>query len=135
MPSVAEAALQADARKAALQAGTRGLVKPSKPPAPETHRERAQRFYQSGAWRKLRYEILRRDGARCVVCGRGAKDGIRLEIDHIEPISKNFTRRLDPDNCQVMCGGPDGCNQGKSNTDSIDWRPPRPALVVDNVAA
>jgi 5-methylcytosine-specific restriction endonuclease McrA len=124
MPSVAEAVAAVVAARS-----------PRERQRPETHRERAQRFYASGAWRKLRYEVLRRDGARCVVCGRTAADGVRLEVDHISPISKDFSRRLDADNCQVMCGGPDGCNQGKSNTDAIDWRPAaRPKLVVDNAA-
>jgi len=30
-------------------------------------------------------EILKRDGYKCVVCGRGREDGIELHVDHINP--------------------------------------------------
>lgn len=30
-------------------------------------------------------EIFRRDGYKCVVCGRGVKDGIEIHADHIKP--------------------------------------------------
>jgi 5-methylcytosine-specific restriction endonuclease McrA len=42
-----------------------------------------------------------------------------MHVDHIEPLSKNWDRRLDPTNVQIMC---DDCNLGKGNRDSIDWR-------------
>ena len=29
--------------------------------------------------------ILKRDGYKCVICGRGKKDGVDLHIDHIKP--------------------------------------------------
>jgi 5-methylcytosine-specific restriction endonuclease McrA len=84
-------------------------------------------FYSSAAWRRLRYRTLRanaqRNGGvlRCEVCGRGKAEGVCcFHCDHVEPISKNWARRLDPTNVQVAC---EDCNVGKSNTDSIDWRP------------
>jgi 5-methylcytosine-specific restriction endonuclease McrA len=88
-------------------------------PAPETHRARARRFFAGNAWRRLRYSVLRAAGARCACCGRRAGNGVALHIDHIEPLSKNWERRLDPSNLQCLCAD---CNMGKSNTDSIDWR-------------
>ena len=36
----------------------------------------------------LRYDILKRDGFRCVICGRTANDGVKLHVDHIIPIAK-----------------------------------------------
>lgn len=30
-------------------------------------------------------KILKRDGYKCVICGRGLKDGIELHVDHIKP--------------------------------------------------
>lgn len=30
-------------------------------------------------------QILERDGYKCVICGKGAKDGIDLQVDHIKP--------------------------------------------------
>lgn len=56
----------------------------------------------------LRYDILRRDGFRCVLCGRSAKDGVELEVDHIIPISKGG--RSVPENLRTLCKD---CNRGK----------------------
>lgn len=36
----------------------------------------------------IRYDVLKRDKYRCCICGRSMKDGIRLEVDHIIPVSK-----------------------------------------------
>lgn len=79
----------------------------------------ANSFYNSPEWRKIRYEVLREQGGRCQCCGRSAKDGIILHVDHIVPLSKDWSKRLDKNNLQVLC---EDCNLGKSNTDSIDWR-------------
>ena len=37
----------------------------------------------------LRYLILKRDDFRCKICGvSGLEDGVRLEVDHIRPLSE-----------------------------------------------
>lgn len=59
----------------------------------------------------LRFEILKRDGYRCQMCGVTAKDGATLEIDHITPVSKGGGN--DADNLQVLCRD---CNAGKSDS-------------------
>lgn len=46
-------------------------------------------------------EILERDGYRCVVCGRGIKDGVELHIDHIKP--KYLGGKATIENGQVLC--------------------------------
>ena len=100
-----------------------------KPRAPRvlTHRERARRFYASLAWRSLRYRILATNAkcnggtAQCELCHAAAAPGIPLNVDHIEPLSKNWGRRLDPDNLQILCRD---CNHGKLNRDATDFRPP-----------
>lgn len=76
-------------------------------------------FYDSEEWRRLRYQVLRRDGGRCALCGATSKDGVRLHVDHIKPRSLFRELELDPNNLQVLC---EGCNLGKGNTDEIDWR-------------
>lgn len=38
--------------------------------------------------RAMRYDVLRRDGFRCVKCGRGREDGVKLHVDHIKPVSR-----------------------------------------------
>ena len=45
--------------------------------------------------------IKKRDGYKCVVCGRGVKDGVEIVIDHIRPKDKGGTN--EPDNGQVLC--------------------------------
>jgi 5-methylcytosine-specific restriction endonuclease McrA len=45
--------------------------------------------------------ILKRDGFRCVVCGRGKKDGVELVVDHIKPRDKGGTN--DIENGQTLC--------------------------------
>ena len=57
---------------------------------------------------KLRYQVLQRDHHRCVICGRGAEDGVKLHIDHIKPVSKGGKTELS--NLRVLC---DRCNLGK----------------------
>lgn len=56
----------------------------------------------------LRYDIMRRDGFRCCICGATAKDGVNLEVDHIIPISKGGQSTMD--NLQTLC---ERCNRGK----------------------
>jgi len=55
----------------------------------------------------LRYNILKRDGFQCVLCGAsGAKS--KLEIDHIIPVSKNGCSN--ESNLRTLCFN---CNRGK----------------------
>ena len=46
-------------------------------------------------------EILKRDGYKCVICGRGKKDGIELHIDHIKP--KDLGGKATISNGQTLC--------------------------------
>lgn len=79
---------------------------------------RRPRFYSSPEWRSLRYAVIAERGARCECCGVTPKDGAKINVDHVLPISKAWDRRLDPTNLQILCGA---CNQGKgARTD--DWR-------------
>lgn len=59
---------------------------------------------------KLRYDILNRDGFKCVICGATRNDGAKLQIDHIIPVSKGG--QTTPDNLRTLC---ERCNMGKSN--------------------
>lgn len=79
-----------------------------------------QRAYvQSEAYRRrnerakvtpsLRYDVMRRDDFRCRLCGRSARDGVELEVDHIVPISKGGSSI--ESNLQTLCRD---CNRGKS---------------------
>lgn len=46
--------------------------------------------------------ILERDGYKCVVCGRGLKDGVELHVDHIKPKDRGGEATIE--NGQTLCG-------------------------------
>ncbi len=48
-----------------------------------------------------REKILKRDGYKCVVCGRGRKDGVELHIDHIKP--RYLGGKSTIENGQTLC--------------------------------
>ena len=79
----------------------------------------AEKFYESYEWRQLRYRVLKRDGAKCALCGATRSDGVKLHVDHIKPLRKNPDLALDINNLQVLC---EVCNHGKGNWDETDWR-------------
>ena len=56
----------------------------------------------------LRYDIMKRDQFRCVLCGASQKEGAKLHVDHIYPISKGG--KTEPNNLRTLC---DQCNLGK----------------------
>lgn len=58
----------------------------------------------------MRYDVLKRDGFKCVLCGMSAKDGAILHVDHIIPISKGGKTEMS--NLRTLC---EKCNIGKSN--------------------
>ena len=57
---------------------------------------------------KLRYEIMKRDGFRCVRCGCSKEDGVKLHVDHIKPVSKGG--KTEKSNLRTLCNL---CNLGK----------------------
>lgn len=73
-------------------------------PTPAKARESLERRKLSNA---LRYEILKRDGFKCKLCGATRKDD-KLNIDHITPISKGG--KTIKDNLRTLC---QRCNSGK----------------------
>lgn len=45
--------------------------------------------------------ILERDNYKCVICGRGRKEGVELHVDHIKP--KDFGGKATIENGQTLC--------------------------------
>jgi 5-methylcytosine-specific restriction endonuclease McrA len=45
--------------------------------------------------------ILKRDGYKCVICGKGERDGVELHIDHIKP--KYLGGKATIENGQTLC--------------------------------
>lgn len=61
---------------------------------------------------KLRYEIMKRDNFRCVLCGRNQReDGVKLHVDHFIPIAAGG--KTEWDNLRTLC---EDCNLGKSSS-------------------
>lgn len=71
------------------------------------HREFAQQQRRL-VTASVRYEVLRRDNFRCVICGASAKNGAVLHVDHILPVSKGGTSKME--NLRTLC---ERCNLGK----------------------
>ena len=78
-------------------------------------RQKSTRQYQIKLERaklndSLRYDVLKRDGFRCQICGSSSQDGVKLHVDHIIPVSKGGKTTLS--NLRTLC---DRCNMGKSD--------------------
>ena len=56
----------------------------------------------------LRYDVMKRDNFRCVLCGASAQDGVRLHVDHIFPVSRGGKTEMS--NLRTLC---ERCNMGK----------------------
>lgn len=65
----------------------------------------------------IRYNVLKRDNFTCQICGATKKDGAKLHVDHIIPVSKGGKTTMD--NLQTLC---DRCNIGKSNKTDDDFK-------------
>lgn len=65
----------------------------------------------------IRYNVLKRDNFTCQKCGATMLDGIKLEVDHIIPVSKGGKTNMS--NLQTLCNR---CNKGKSNKTEDDFK-------------
>ena len=72
--------------------------------------QKSKQYQRQAMSSTLRYEILKRDGFHCVLCGRGREDGVKLEVDHIVPVSKGG--KTIKSNLRTLC---QDCNRGKSD--------------------
>lgn len=78
---------------------------------PELFKEQQRKLFSCS----LRYKILKRDNFRCKYCGRGVEDGVKLNVDHIIPISKGG--KTEESNLQTLCWE---CNIGKFDDNPLD---------------
>ena len=74
----------------------------------EQERHATAQYQRSLMNSSLRYDVMKRDGFRCVICGRTQEDGIKLHVDHIVPISRGG--RTEMGNLRTLC---EDCNLGK----------------------
>jgi 5-methylcytosine-specific restriction endonuclease McrA len=59
---------------------------------------------------RMRFRVLQRDAFRCTYCGRTARDGAVLHLDHLVPVAAGG--QTTEDNLVTAC---DTCNVGKSD--------------------
>lgn len=76
-------------------------------------------FLQSKAWKRLRIMAFEKYGNRCQCCGATPQDGVKLNVDHIQPRRLFPNLALSLDNLQILC---EDCNEGKGNWNMSDWR-------------
>lgn len=50
---------------------------------------------------QVKGQIFKRDGYRCVICGRGRADGVEIQADHIKP--KDLGGEATLENGQTLC--------------------------------
>ena len=92
-------------------------------------KEFAHEFYKSKSWKALRNQFLtekkNENKLKCCVCNvdlqehsiHAKKLTVHIHVDHISPIRKNWERRLDKTNLQILCNT---CNWSKGNLDFQD---------------
>ena len=91
-------------------------------------------FRASLQWRKMRYDVLADNAERnggLVTCELCLSSMGSMHVDHIEALSKNFDRRLDKSNLQVLCKD---CNIGKLDGPAADFRTPAPSASDQSAA-
>lgn len=100
---------QARRRKAKEQKAQKREEKRAKEEASSQHRQfvAEQRRLMKDS---LRYDVMKRDGFRCQLCGATAQDHVRLHVDHIVPVSKGGKTEFS--NLRTLC---ERCNMGKSD--------------------
>ena len=76
-------------------------------------------FLASKAWKRLRFQALKKHGMRCQACGASPAQGVTLNVDHIMPRRLFPELALQIENLQVLCSD---CNEGKGNWDMTDAR-------------
>lgn len=75
-------------------------------------KERGFTFYDTRAWKELRWRVLVASDGKCNMCGTSKAHGSIMHVDHIKPRSKFPELELEFSNLQVLC---EDCNLGKSN--------------------
>lgn len=63
----------------------------------------ADPFYLSKDWRRLRYQVLVRDGYRCVICGIDVSGKGQARIDHRLPRKTHPELELGLSNLRTLC--------------------------------
>jgi len=80
-------------------------------------------FYQSPAWRSLRFLVLRRDGWRCTCCKRSVRARGESRVDHIEPRRKRPDLQLVLSNLRTLCASCDNKRHSEKGGKGVERVP------------
>lgn len=76
----------------------------------DCQKEENNKQREAYSYRTIRFEIFKRDGFKCVYCGRESSDGAKLMVDHVYPRALGGCNH--PENLATAC---EECNSGKSD--------------------
>lgn len=79
----------------------------------EQERSGQKRIYQKAFWKRLREQVLRRDGYLCCECARQGRIKPASEVDHIVPVARGGDNSLS--NLQSLCHE---CHREKTRRES-----------------
>lgn len=68
-----------------------------------SYRERYQDFYNGKEWKELRAWKFAEANGLCEECRENGKIVVGKEVHHLVEISKDWSKRLDPDNLVLLC--------------------------------
>jgi 5-methylcytosine-specific restriction endonuclease McrA len=90
---------------------------------PKPRPDPIKRFYSSRAWRSARYAFLKTQPRplRCRCCGASSLE-TRICVDHVVPLKKDWSRRTDQSNLQLLCNDCNFYGKGSSSDTTDDWR-------------
>ena len=86
----------------------------------------SDKFYRSKDWLNFRYDMLKLRGNRCEACGRGPKDGVVVQVDHIQPRYLFPELAFEVSNIQILCAD---CNAAKGVRDQTRWSTHKPVIL------
>lgn len=89
----------------------------------------ADKFYQSKAWRALRYAVCQRDGWRCVCCRVSVRAKGASRVDHIVPRKERPDLSLAMSNLRTLCAPCDA----KRHSEKGGWHRQRPTIALDGL--
>lgn len=69
----------------------------------KTYHEKFDKFYQSKEWQQLRQVKWVAENGLCELCRKNGIIKEAKEIHHVEPITENWSKRLDYDNLVALC--------------------------------
>lgn len=84
-------------------------------------------IYHTGAWERLRLQVLNRDHWLCQFCLRNGRMAYAREVHHLVPVEDDPALALSPDNLVSLCRS---CHEGTKRRGSGVPEPPAGVRVI-----